>query len=1035
MAENATISDLSKVIQSISNNTGVLSDIADVCSVIKNLKLQRGDNVIVKEKTAVIKSICNNSLNSIFVSLDKLNSIKTSLNLSSLNTFKNNFDILSEYITVLCDSMLEFRTKFNKKSGDDLMKILQNLIGWDETKLIKDNINNTHSGVFNVLTSYINAINNLFKKDGIVNTINNIKPVKVNKNNIQKIFDSISEYFDVVVKGLYDVATDDTKQLVIMYGVDVTDNLSSIFSSVKSIVESTNSILDIKKNPLINPGKMLFAKQAIKKTFNSIIDISDYTYKQLESLGDKLSNDDKYGEKVTKDISSIFSSVKSIVESINDLVDIKKNPFINPGKMVFVKQAIRIVISSILDVSEYMYNQLEKLSKNLNKQKLEKLDKVVESIHKITQNITDILKNFISMPLLILKFTLAATIIIPGIVLLQVLLLAIITSMQAFRLIDKFANTVKNSTEGVKQIIQDLKSIFWDIIKLSLLTILLVPAMVIITAAMPIVAIGVSAILLGIFAISKLFNLINNLGLKHARRASRRILLLIANITLICASIILFAITIIPLIKILIAGILAIVLIFTMLALAIKVMSLVSKLMKFKDFLSISLTLLAVSLITIALIGISILLVLLQEQAKQIDVLTIVLFMVGFIVFVAVLAALGYACVVASPILIPAAIAIVLLAAVTLIVVGSLLLIAYLLNKLSNISLDSEAIKNTVNVIFETANDIINAIFQNPRKDPEGSEKESWWSSALKWLGDSTVGKLFKSLMTVVYLAQIVAAVYLIKWIADCLNQLQNIQLDRVKVNEGVGIVLSTADSIIQRITTYKNKDFKDAHKNLVKYENVINVMVGIQNKLDRISNRKNIVDSCMDLITVVSRFNDSFNKINEKKTINAVKEYTNFLKQVDSMNLNKLETTVRMFEEMARFSESINGNFESLADALNEKIAPLLEELKELIGGLPENTARANQQVNQQNNTNTTTEQGYTVPQTNTTGPINQQNNTNTTTEQVNQQTNTNTTTEQGSRNSGYENYWSDNIEGIINELTSIKNMFLNGEAQVKTL
>ena len=39
----------------------------------------------------------------------------------------------------------------------------------------------------------------------------------------------------------------------------------------------------------------------------------------------------------------------------------------------------------------------------------------------------------------------------------------------------------------------------------------------------------------------------------------------------------------------------------------------------------------------------------------------------------------------------------------------------------------------------------------------------------------------------------------------------------------------------------------------------------------------------------------------------------------------------------MAQFSESINGNFNELAEALNEKIAPLLEELKELVGKVPE--------------------------------------------------------------------------------------------------
>ena len=42
------------------------------------------------------------------------------------------------------------------------------------------------------------------------------------------------------------------------------------------------------------------------------------------------------------------------------------------------------------------------------------------------------------------------------------------------------------------------------------------------------------------------------------------------------------------------------------------------------------------------------------------------------------------------------------------------------------------------------------------------------------------------------------------------------------------------------------------------------------------------------------------------------------------------------MFRQMARFSESIEGNFEKLADALNEKIMPLLQEMKEISGQVP---------------------------------------------------------------------------------------------------
>ena len=59
------------------------------------------------------------------------------------------------------------------------------------------------------------------------------------------------------------------------------------------------------------------------------------------------------------------------------------------------------------------------------------------------------------------------------------------------------------------------------------------------------------------------------------------------------------------------------------------------------------------------------------------------------------------------------------------------------------------------------------------------------------------------------------------------------------------------------------------------------------------------------------------------------------FLDKVDKSKVENLKTTANMFEKMAQFSESINGNFEGLADTLNEKIAPLMEELKGLLEGV----------------------------------------------------------------------------------------------------
>jgi hypothetical protein len=74
--------------------------------------------------------------------------------------------------------------------------------------------------------------------------------------------------------------------------------------------------------------------------------------------------------------------------------------------------------------------------------------------------------------------------------------------------------------------------------------------------------------------------------------------------------------------------------------------------------------------------------------------------------------------------------------------------------------------------------------------------------------------------------------------------------------------------------------------------------------------------------------------------TERVLQNYDKFLTKVNDMKLGNLKTTAKMFEQMARFSESINGNFDALADTLNEKIAPLMEELKELLNDVQERVA-----------------------------------------------------------------------------------------------
>jgi flagellar biosynthesis/type III secretory pathway chaperone len=69
-------------------------------------------------------------------------------------------------------------------------------------------------------------------------------------------------------------------------------------------------------------------------------------------------------------------------------------------------------------------------------------------------------------------------------------------------------------------------------------------------------------------------------------------------------------------------------------------------------------------------------------------------------------------------------------------------------------------------------------------------------------------------------------------------------------------------------------------------------------------------------------------------------------LDKVNSIDLAKLQTTTNLFEKMAEFSKSISGDFEGLADTLNDKIAPLIEELKGLLEGVQERVEKSGSDI-----------------------------------------------------------------------------------------
>ena len=68
----------------------------------------------------------------------------------------------------------------------------------------------------------------------------------------------------------------------------------------------------------------------------------------------------------------------------------------------------------------------------------------------------------------------------------------------------------------------------------------------------------------------------------------------------------------------------------------------------------------------------------------------------------------------------------------------------------------------------------------------------------------------------------------------------------------------------------------------------------------------------------------------NFKEGVDKAIEFTN---TISNAKLENLQTASNIFQKMSEFSKSISGNFEGLADTINDKIMPLLEKLNDALG------------------------------------------------------------------------------------------------------
>ena len=316
--------------------------------------------------------------------------------------------------------------------------------------------------------------------------------------------------------------------------------------------------------------------------------------------------------------------------------------------------------------------------------------------------------------------------------------------------------------------------------------------------------------------------------------------------------------------------------------------------------------------------------------------------------------------------------------------VGIILAIATALRLLQELNLDPGTIATNVGTVMDCADAVTSAIFSSGKEEPEQKDKpwyEGLWDfvkggiMSVVSMGKNAVG----AVMAIPYLLLILISTGLVKRIVDILNEIGKFDFKEKQISAKVEEVVKCANAVIDNIfsndvlSNVTNSDNYKLRRIITCFTSFSNLtkMVGSMDSnmvVGAIRNLKNMqsvnhnalyilsyiqkqtynYDTITRTLDLLERFNEvtkDFVDV-DSDDVRRSKELTdNYIKYIDKINgidLENLKTTERLFANMAKFSESINGDFDKLAESLNERIAPLLEELKNLMSQMPSHINKA---------------------------------------------------------------------------------------------
>lgn len=246
--------------------------------------------------------------------------------------------------------------------------------------------------------------------------------------------------------------------------------------------------------------------------------------------------------------------------------------------------------------------------------------------------------------------------------------------------------------------------------------------------------------------------------------------------------------------------------------------------------------------------------------------------------------------------------------------------------------------KTNAQKIITSAQEIMDSLFNSKVKQEdkeEGGGLFGWLKDTGKSLFSFVTGSLqiLDGLLKIGQVAGLILGISLVTKLANYLQELSEKSKIDGNLAGNVKKMMGTAEQIVDILIASGNR--KESHDEVIKkledtysvYDHLGKIVDKVNSiRSDRFEANANAIRSAQDIITSLSKVTDKDVKNNER----LANSYVKFIDKVNSADVTKLKTTEKIMENWAKLSQSINGNFDRLADAFTEKLLPVIKELKE---------------------------------------------------------------------------------------------------------